>query len=55
MAKKQSDEYHREIQEKLEEVKNEAHNAKMISYANLAILVILLAFVVGVVIKQLGL
>ncbi len=54
MAKKQSDEYHREIQEKLEEAKNEAHNAKLVAYFNTAILLILLAFVVGVVIKQLG-
>ena len=42
------------LMEKLEEAKNEAHNAKTISYANLAILIILLAFVIGVVIKQLG-
>lgn len=54
MAKKQSEEYHVEIQEKLQETYNEAHNAKLISYANLAILVILLAFVIGVVVKQLG-
>ena len=54
MAKKQSEQFHREISAKLEESVNEVHNVKMLSYVNLAILVILLAFVAGVVLKQLN-
>ncbi|MBI4406612.1 hypothetical protein HY571_01740 [Candidatus Micrarchaeota archaeon] len=39
----------------LSEIRDELHNVKTLTYINFVILVVLLAFVIGVVAKQLGL
>ncbi len=43
------------VNEKLEEVRQELHNVKTITYMNLVILTVLLAFVIGIIAKQLSL
>jgi len=40
--------------DKIQQLADEVHNVKTLTYINLTILVILLAFVVGIVLKQLG-
>ncbi len=42
------------IQEKLKNLAAATQEVKTLSYVNLAILLVLLAFVIGVVLKQLG-
>ncbi len=41
--------------EALREISDDVHNVKTLTYINFTILIILLAFVIGVVLKQLGL
>ncbi len=42
------------IESKIEELQIEVHNTKVVTYINFAILLVLLAFILGAVAKQLG-